>query len=344
MGLDLITIIIPVYNTGKYLEKCVDSVINQTYDNLQILIIDDGSNDGTSKLCDNLKKMDSRIEVYHKENEGLGLTRNFGLKYTRGKFVTFLDSDDWISTDHIENLVSGFVDDSIDVVIGSNTKCKVENNIYTKTILSLLGVYQNREIQDNVVAEMISASDTSKLDLGIPMSVCFSLYRVPLIKENDLIFPSERVCVSEDFFFNFEYFMKSKKINIIEEYGYFYRSNDNSITHTFNEKQIDRTNEFCNRVQNLLLDNHLDTLNSRKYRCFIAKYRHLIKLVCLTKSDWNTKKMNLRNICSNPALEESLEKYDIKKYRKSLYYFSLFMKNKNYFLLNVLVNLNNRMR
>ena len=101
----MVSIIVPVYNTGQYLEKCLDSVLNQTYTNLQIILVDDGSKDGTSAMCDRIKSKDSRIEVIHKTNEGLGYTRNKGLEYAVGDYVTFLDSDDWFDIDHIANLV-----------------------------------------------------------------------------------------------------------------------------------------------------------------------------------------------------------------------------------------------
>ena len=101
---DLISVIVPVYNVELYLQQCIDSILNQTYSNLEIILIDDGSTDNSSIICDiNLEK-DHRIKVIHKQNGGLSNARNVGVKNAQGKFVAFIDSDDYISEDYIEVL------------------------------------------------------------------------------------------------------------------------------------------------------------------------------------------------------------------------------------------------
>ncbi len=104
MSKELISIIIPVYNTKKYLERCIESVRNQTYKNLEIILVDDGSTDGTGDLCDEYKKLDSRIVVLHKENGGQGTARNLGINVANGEYIAFVDSDDWIEADMYEEL------------------------------------------------------------------------------------------------------------------------------------------------------------------------------------------------------------------------------------------------
>ena len=96
---DKISVIIPVYNVEKYLDKCIMSVINQSYKNLEIIIVDDGSTDNSRVLCDKYAKIDNRIKVFHKKNGGLSDARNFGLKHATGEFIAFLDSDDWVDKD-----------------------------------------------------------------------------------------------------------------------------------------------------------------------------------------------------------------------------------------------------
>lgn len=103
----LITVIVPVYNILEYLPRCVHSIMAQTYTNLEIILVDDGSTDGTGELCDELAGEDSRIKVYHKENGGSSSARNFGLKEARGQYVGFVDSDDYIAPDMYRQLLEG---------------------------------------------------------------------------------------------------------------------------------------------------------------------------------------------------------------------------------------------
>ena len=100
----MITVVVPVFNTGKYLRKAIDSLINQTYDDYEIIIVDDGSNDGSSVICDNLSARSSRIRVYHKPNGGVSSARNFGMEKAKGEWVVFPDPDDWVEPDYLERL------------------------------------------------------------------------------------------------------------------------------------------------------------------------------------------------------------------------------------------------
>lgn len=102
---DLLSVVIPIYNMEKYLKKCVNSVINQTYKNLEILLIDDGSTDKSSEICDDFLKVDKRIKVFHKTNGGLSDAKNFGIKKSKGKYVTFVDADDWIEKNMYETML-----------------------------------------------------------------------------------------------------------------------------------------------------------------------------------------------------------------------------------------------
>ena len=99
---ELISIVIPIYKVEQYLRRCIDSVICQTYKNIEIILIDDGSPDNCGKLCDEIKKKDNRIKVIHKSNGGLSDARNCGINIATGKYITFIDSDDYVTEDYIE--------------------------------------------------------------------------------------------------------------------------------------------------------------------------------------------------------------------------------------------------
>ncbi|MBQ5852329.1 MAG: glycosyltransferase family 2 protein, partial [Lachnospiraceae bacterium] len=101
----MISIVVPVYNVEKYLERCVDSLINQTYENIEILLIDDGSKDNSGQMCDEYANKDSRITVYHKENGGLSDARNYGMDRAKGEYIIFIDSDDYVEPNMMEFLI-----------------------------------------------------------------------------------------------------------------------------------------------------------------------------------------------------------------------------------------------
>ena len=114
-GNELISIIVPVYNVEKYLEKCVNSIVNQTYKNLEIILVDDGATDSSGKLCDELAKIDNRIKVYHKENGGLSDARNYGVEKSTGEYIGFVDSDDYIDAEMYEKLYEAIKKENVDV-------------------------------------------------------------------------------------------------------------------------------------------------------------------------------------------------------------------------------------
>ena len=104
--MELISVIVPVYNVEKYLDECVNSILDQTYSNIEILLIDDGSTDNSPNICDFYEKQDNRVRVIHQQNGGLSLARNIGIEKSQGDFIVFVDSDDYISTDMLEVMIN----------------------------------------------------------------------------------------------------------------------------------------------------------------------------------------------------------------------------------------------
>jgi len=119
---DLISVIVPVYNVSEYLKQCIDSIINQSYFNLEIILIDDGSTDGSGDICEEYKNQDSRIVLIHQENGGLSAARNSGIDISKGNYITFIDSDDYIDTDYIEYLYKLLADNNADISLCQSRK------------------------------------------------------------------------------------------------------------------------------------------------------------------------------------------------------------------------------
>lgn len=228
--MELVSIIVPVYNVEQYLRECIQSLVNQTYSNIEIILVDDGSQDTSGKICDELKKEDWRIKVIHKENAGLGYARNSGLDIAQGEYVTFIDSDDVADDTLVESLMQGIHANKADTCIGGFKRITEDGKIayeekYEKR------TYVGSEVYQGLFARMLG-SDVDKHD-AIRMSVWNVLYSMKIIKDNDIRFPSERVLISEDIIWDSQYYKYSSSAAIIESTAYKYRITPGSLTQKY---------------------------------------------------------------------------------------------------------------
>lgn len=211
--MDLISVIIPVYNTEAYLRRCISSVINQTYNALEIIIVDDGSSESTAKLCDELAKQDNRIKVVHKNNGGLSSARNTGLNIASGSYISFIDSDDYISVDFYETLIKCSQKD----VIGVSHFVRVDENekIYNRFDPHLTGGKLTVELY---IRELL-------LHIG-DVSVCTKLFSKDIISTTRF----REGVLNEDLLFMFDILRNIKYLSFTNSIGYFYLSRSNSIS------------------------------------------------------------------------------------------------------------------
>ena len=217
-----ISIIVPVYNVEKYLERCIRSIISQTYSNWEAILIDDGSTDSSGELCDEIAKIDGRIKVFHKQNEGLGITRNYGIRHADGDYIFFLDSDDFIEKNALMTLCKKAIETDSDIVIG--------NFYYKENKVKLpieKGLYKDEEIIRNIVLRIIG-SNPGTADQLTPSS-CGKIYKRNIFIEENIWFPSERELIWEDLAFNYKYMCKCKKIYLDDTHIYHYCFNENFI-------------------------------------------------------------------------------------------------------------------
>lgn len=130
--MEKVTIVVPVYNTEKYLDECIKSIVNQTYENIEVILIDDGSKDNSPKICDKWAQKDSRIQVIHKMNEGAGIARNTGISNASGEYICFFDSDDYIEPYTIEKSLNALLENNADIVLFGF--CDITANGKTKRV------------------------------------------------------------------------------------------------------------------------------------------------------------------------------------------------------------------
>jgi len=213
----LISIIIPVFNVERYLSKCLDSIRAQTYKNLEIIIVDDGSTDKSPQICDEYAKQDNRIKVIHKENEGLSSARNIGLDIMRGEYVTFVDSDDWIEVNMCEELLKELVNYECDMSIGLQFD-NYENGKEEKQ------TYYTSECEREILNK--KEAMLAYLKRKISGTSCGILYKKCIFQ--DIRFPMGKLW--EDQAIVFPILKKVEKVIIYNKYFYHYFHRANSIT------------------------------------------------------------------------------------------------------------------
>ena len=192
-----VSVIVPVYNVENYLRRCIDSIVRQSYSNLEILLVDDGSQDASLSICKEYETKDSRIRVFHKENEGLGLARNYGIERATGEYITFVDSDDYLTLDAIEFMLKKAIVTDADVVIASHYYKNEEQEVRLAERL-----YCGTEIKETLMVHMMG-NKGNRLD-ALSYTAWGKLYKKELFVKNHLEFPSERKFVWEDLTFSVE--------------------------------------------------------------------------------------------------------------------------------------------
>ncbi|MBR3116900.1 MAG: glycosyltransferase family 2 protein [Bacilli bacterium] len=212
-----ISIIIPVYNVEKYLKKCLDSVLNQTYKNFEVICINDGSTDNSLNILSKYAKKDKRIKYFSRSNKGLLYTRLDGIKKSNGKYIIFLDSDDWIDKDYVEVLYKNITIDKMDL-----TRCNMRIVKNEKEIIKYKKDFDNSEININTLYKEICRN------YKYNNAVRQIFRRASII--NDINNINTKIALGEDLEFNLNLYKNINRIRTIDYYGYNYRYNQNSIT------------------------------------------------------------------------------------------------------------------
>lgn len=219
----LISVVIPVYNVEQYLSKCIESVLNQTYRNLEVILVNDGSPDGSFKICEEYKLKDTRIKIINKDNGGLSDARNVGIENSSGNYITFIDSDDYIDDDYIDVLYKTLISYNADMSIASH---KV---IYAKKCI-------NKATGEKFCANSKEILEKILYDEGIDLSAWGKLYKKSLF--NDIKFPTGRLF--EDSATTYRLIDASRKIAVNSKSIYNYVIRSNSISNEkFSEKKLD---------------------------------------------------------------------------------------------------------
>ena len=263
----MVSIIIPVYRVEDYLRDCIDSVLRQTYRDIQVILVDDGSPDGCGRICDEYAEKDSRILVLHKENGGVSSARNLGLEYADGEYLTFCDSDDMYAPDWIESLVKAIQESQADVCIGNFVRYFGDASFGEK------------------ISHEIGFSDVSDWDqrmcyifnkLLTPShgwEVCTRLFKTEVIHRENIRFCENCGNFAEDLGFSLIYTLFAQRIVVVEQAGYWYRLRIGSMMNTSGlDPKLDSLQavcDFCEPAIRQAMDQEKSDLLCRNLQFFL---------------------------------------------------------------------------
>lgn len=251
----LISIIIPVYNVEIYIEQCLDSIKKQSYQNFEVIIVNDGSQDNTESICKKIVQFDARFKYFSKENGGVSSARNFGLDNANGHYITFIDGDDWVDPNHLEILIKSITENNSDIAICSYKEFR--NNIF------YIRYYTNKEkhlLNFNIMTKEDFLINFPKL---LSTNVCFNnavskLFRRDLVK--DLRFDNKLI-YGEDLDFYFRLYLTTKNISFVNEDTYVYRIHGDSTTSGFTQEHAEQELSIYKKMYEKIYELGLPTIN-----------------------------------------------------------------------------------
>lgn len=309
-----VSIIVPVYKTKDTLVECVNSLLKQTLEQIEIILVDDGSPDESGNICDSFL-VDERVKVIHKENGGLSSARNAGIKAATGDYVGFVDSDDYVHPDMYRQLYEKIRKHKSDICICSHYTVDAEGNIHEHYFQGLPEKMGREEIIKYLILPLIGAKQGSN-DKEVEGFVWRNLYRRELILDHE--FKSEREYFAEDVVSDLELYIRCKEISIVNKCMYYYRYNGESLSNRYRPNVCILLNNLLKweeeyLIKQQLLGQGVDRLYSTGVKLALFSMKN-VKKGNLTKKD---EKKELQKILEQNMLEKSIRQcafnaYDLK--------------------------------
>lgn len=309
-----VSVVIPCYKVESYLDKCVESVVKQTLKDLEIILVDDGSPDRVPEMCDNWALKDNRIKVIHKKNAGLGMACNSGIEVATGKYIAFLDSDDWVDTDMYQTMYDAAEKYQAQMVFTGLRRVDMNGHIldylpHKKRFQLHKGKKEINELACDLIASDVSIATERTLQ----MSAKVVLYKKNTIDENHLRFISEREVMSEDMHFNLNMLCCSQCVCVMPSFFYYYRCTSDSITHKIDFKQFEKIKSlYYFTLRECRILGIEENVYQRIQRFFIGYIRNYIRVVCRSNSYISEQERIISTIINDPVWNIILLSYPAK--------------------------------
>lgn len=256
-----ISIIVPVYNSARYITECIESLLQQTYKNYEILLVDDCSTDESLQICKDRAKSNPSISIIHlKKNGGVSIARNIGVRYAKGEYITFVDSDDYVANDFIEKLLSPLSTMNYDMILSGAIYFRGDGEVYHKETLRTRKWLMNEKYWLDFIQQPLITSPWAKL------------YKRKIIQEEGLIF-DEALSLGEDRDFNIEYSQKIRSAYSMEYSGYFYRYGDGySLTNKIHKDKFKNDLIYWSKIHKILGDVGLEYQEHRLFYIIVDNF------------------------------------------------------------------------
>lgn len=338
---DLVTIVVPIYNVERFLDKCVNSIVNQTYKELEIILVDDGSPDNCPRMCDEWAKKDSRIKVVHKENQGLGMARNTGIEHASGKYILFFDSDDYVDTTLVEKCINSADKNNAQLVWFSMTDVNDNGEVLSSSESNEIRYYNgNKQIIDELLPELMSHDYRRGNPANFAFSAWSGMFSLDIIRKHNLSFPSERDIISEDTYFLLQYFRFVDSAVTLDEILYFHYINTSSLTTTYkadrqakNDKFLKVTKELINKLE---YPEEIDFRLNMLYHSFTLA---ALKMIFSSKLSPKEKNSTSKEILKSQAIKNSINSSVLKREKKSVRLFYKLVSMRLYCICNLILKI-----
>lgn len=330
----VVSIIVPIYNIQNYVARCVKSLTSQSFADIEIILIDDGSTDKSSNIAEELKKGDDRVTVIHQQNRGLSSARNIGLEAALGKYILFVDGDDYLDdSEAIKILVDTAEKNKTDVVLFPYKK--IYKNREENALLPIKSQGLIRDVRKGVLRKLIgpTVEELSCVELTERLNTAWGkLYRRDIIGE--IRFENTRVIGAEDGWFNIEVFFRVNRAWYQEDVYYCYeKRNETSLLHQYQTNYyIARKNAYV-KIADFLVRNDLTKWNSCLSNRIISEIPGFLSKICRAKISFGIKQKELKKILSDETFKEALEKLSTDKISGVWKYFYILCKHQNVFVL-----------
>lgn len=290
----MFSIIVSIYKVEKYLRQCVESILNQTYRDFELILVDDGSPDLCPQICDEYAARDSRVRVIHKENGGLVSTRKVGVANARCEYICFVDGDDFVCDDMLQTYVNTLDKKDVDIICGGYT-AYYEGRTSCVNQKIPVGFYENEELQD-IRGKMLSVSPF--FSFYIHPSLCIKCFRKSIVTEAYNNMP-DGISLGEDAAVSYPAILEARSIAVIDYHGYMYRQNPESMTHIYDKNLFVKTRNLLSYLREvektkgwhsngqidsygfflLLLAKNNELIYNNTADGYFAKRRNLIKYI-----------------------------------------------------------------